>query len=147
MPQFLTRQSNLQQQPQAAQLPFSQFGGQRGPLQGDTTGGIAFPDAGQAQPQAQPNQNPLFPFLLPTGLSSDELDALLGKTKQDAINAGTFQPAIPGTFQIPQLSAPTQPQPSSIPQGGIPIEGSVGFDKFNPIGAGGLNPNKLGGGF
>ncbi len=64
MPQFFTRPSFAQPQPQVAQLPFSQFGGQRGPLPTDTTGGIAFPDAG---------------ISTPTGLSPQELQALVGE--------------------------------------------------------------------
>ena len=163
MPQFLTRQSNLQQQPQVAQLPFSQFGGQRGPLQGDTTGGIAFPDAGQPG-QPQPGTATANPFLLPTGLSNDELDALLGRrptTKQDIIGIdqpftqfGRFTPQIQQNIAQQQTRKqafleqnPIQSTTSTIPTGGIAFEGSGGVDKFNPIGAGGLNPNKLGGGF
>ena len=155
MPQFLTRQSNLQQQPQVAQLPFSQFGGQRGPLQGDTTGGIAFPDAGQpGQPQPE---SPLSPFLLPTGLSDTELNALLGVsglpgTKQQLLgfdpvalqdfSRGEFNTNLFGNQQTTQ-----QTQTSSLPPGGIPFEGSGGFDEFKPMGAGGIDKNKLGGGF
>ena len=154
MPQFLTRQSNLQQQPQVAQLPFSQFGGNRGPLQGDTTGGIAFPNAGeQFQPPFPPTANP---FLLPTGLSNDELDALLGGrlgSKQEISGIDSqFSPLnrLPQSVQqtISQTLQNRSPAPiSSIPTGGIPIEGSGGFDKFNPVLAGGTQPNKLGGGF
>ncbi len=155
MPQFLTRQSNLQQQPQAAQLPFSQFGGQRGPLPGDTTGGIAFPNAGeQFQPPFPPTANP---FLLPTGLSNDELDALLGgrlgsKQEISGLDPQGFSPLnrLPQSVQqtISQTLQNRSPATSStLPTGGIPFEGSGTQDKFNPIGAGGLNPNKLGGGF
>ncbi len=160
MPQFLTRQSNLQQQPQAAQLPFSQFGGQRGPLPGDTTGGIAFPDAGQPG-QPQPGTSTANPFLLPTGLSSSEMDALLGRvpsSKQDIIGIdqpftqfGRFTPQIQQNIAQQQARKASflaqNPIGSNLTTGGIPFEGSGGFDKFNPIGAGGLNPNKLGGGF
>ncbi len=150
MPQFLTRQSNLQQQPQAAQLPFSQFGGQRGPLQGDTTGGIAFPDAGQpeqGQPQ-QPGIGTANPFLLPTGLSNDELDALLGRrlgSRQEisGLDPQGFSPLNRLSPNIQQLITQTLQNRSpatgsTLSAGGIPIEGSSGFDKFNPIGAGGL---------
>ncbi len=152
MSNFLTRPGLAQQQPQAAQLPFSQFGGQRGPLQGDTTGGIAFPNAGdQFQPPFPPTANP---FLLPTGLSNDELDALLGGrlgSKQEISGIDSqFSPLnrLPQSVQqtITQTLQNRSPATtSSIPTGGIAFEGSGGFDKFNPIGAGGTQPNKLGG--
>jgi hypothetical protein len=149
MPQFLTRQSFFQQQPQAAQLPFSQFGGNRPPLQGDTTGGIAFPDAGQA---GQPTQSPLSPFLLPTGLSDTELNALLGVsglpgTKQQLLGFDpiALQDFSRGGFNTGLFGNQQPAQTSSLPPGGIPIEGSGGFDKFNPVIAGGTQPNKLGG--
>jgi len=146
MPQFLTRQSNLQQQPQVAQLPFSQFGGQRGPQQGDTTGGIAFPNAGeQFQPPFPPTANP---FLLPTGLSNDELDALLGgrlgsRQEISGLDPQGFSPLNRLSPNIQQLITQTLQNRSpatgsTLPTSGIPIEGSGGFDKFNPIGAGGL---------
>ena len=148
MPQFLTRQSFFQQQPQVAQLPFSQFGGQRGPLQGDTTGGIAFPDAGeQFQPPFPPN-----PFLLPTGLSDSELDALLGGrlgTKQEISGVDSqFSPLNRLSPQVQQLITQTlqgrAPAPTTT-TGGIPFEGSGTQDKFNPVLAGGTDINKLGG--
>ena len=152
MPAFLTRQSNLQQQPQVAQLPFSQFGGQRGPLQGDTTGGIAFPNAGEQFQPPFPNN----PFLLPTGLSNDELDALLGGrlgTKQEISGIDSqFSPLnrLPQNVQdlITQTLQNRSPATSStLPTGGIPFEGGGTQDKFNPVLAGGTDPNKLGGGF
>jgi len=152
LPQFLTRQSNLQQQPQVAQLPFSQFGGQRGPLQGDTTGGIAFPDAGQDQPGTQPAQSPLSPFMLPTGLSDDELDALLGTRPSGRIGGIDFRSFKSANGRsifdtaagiMPGQQQPQQQQVSSLPAGGIPFEGSSGFDKFNPVLAGGTSANNI----
>ncbi len=144
LPQFLTRQSNLQQQPQAAQLPFSQFGGNRPPLQGDTAGGIAFPDAGQPQPGTATAN----PFLLPTGLSNDELDALLGgrlgsRQEISGLDPQGFSPLNRLSQSVQQTISQTLQNRSpatgsTLPTGGIPIEGSGGFDKFNPIGAGGL---------
>lgn len=75
MSNFLTRPNLAQFQPQATQLPFSQFGGPRAQIQGDTTGGLAFPNAGQN------------PFALPTGLSPTEIQAL----SQSQLNAFTQQ--------------------------------------------------------
>ena len=175
MPGFFTRSSFGQPQPQVAQLPFSQFGGERPILPTDTTGGLPFPDAGQPQPTA----SPLSPFMSPTGLSSDELDALLGRiptTKQDIISIdqpftqfGRFTPQVQQNIAQQQARKqsfleqnPIQSTTSTLPIGGIPFEGSGGFDKFNPVLAGGiplnnvnlvqppnlsLDQTKLGGGF
>ena len=159
MPQFLTRQSNLQQQPQAAQLPFSQFGGQRGPLQGDTTGGIAFPDAGQPeQGQPQQEESGLSPFMLPTGLTREEMNALLGTRPSGRIGGVDFRSFktangrsifdIVGGTQTQQIfpggpQLPPEMRPGGLFPGGIPFEGGGGFDKFNPKLAGGIPINNI----
>jgi hypothetical protein len=131
MPQFLTRQSFFQQQPQAAQLPFSQFGGNRGPLQGDTTGGIAFPDAGM-----QPED-----LLAPTGLSPQELQALVGERFERSGNRrvnsilgfrNEFPEAMMGTFNASQarLSGSNTGSPRLGPGGQFVFGGA-----FDPLGA------------
>lgn len=156
MPQFFTRSSFGQPQPQVAQLPFSSFGGNRPALQGDTTGGIAFPDAGQPQPTA----SPLSPFMSPTGLSNDELNALLGGrlgTKQEISGIDSqFSPLnrLPQNIQqlITQTLQNRSPSPTStLPTGDIPFEGNRPLpfegnsspDKFNPVLAGGVPLNNL----
>ncbi|KKL55190.1 hypothetical protein LCGC14_2257870, partial [marine sediment metagenome] len=83
---------------------------------------------------------------IPTGLSDDELDALLGRTKQDAINSGFFNPS--GGIQTQQFlpggpQLPPGMRPGGLFPGGIPIEGGGGFDKFNPKLAGGIPINNI----
>ena len=141
MPKFFTRSTFGQPQPQVAQLPFSQFGGERPVLPTDTTGGLPFPDAGQPQP----SPIPLSP-LRPTGLSDQELDALLGRispTKREIIGADPFfSPLSNLPQQVQQQIA--QPQTiSTLPTGGIPFEGSGTQDKFNPVLAGGIPLNNV----
>ena len=134
MPQFFTRPSFAQPQPQVAQLPFSQFGGQRGPLPTDTTGGIAFPDAG---------------ISTPTGLSPQELQALVGErferfgdsrvnnvlsrlTNQVGFR-NEFPEAMMGAFNASQalLSGATSGTPSLGP-GGQFLTAQGGAFPFNP---------------
>ena len=150
MPAFFTRSSFGQPQPQVAQLPFSSFGGERPTFPTDTTGGLPFPDAGeQFQPPFPPTTTP---FMRPTGLSNDELDALLGGrlgTKQEISGIDSqFSPLnrLPQNVQdlITQtLQNRTPATTSTIPTGGIPFEGSGTQDKFNPVLAGGIPLNNV----
>jgi len=153
LPQFFTRSTFGQPQPQVAQLPFSQFGGQRPILPTDTTGGLPFPDAGQPQPAP----TPLSPFR-PTGLSEDELNALLGRPVFGEELGSSFLGGKLSPTNIEQRIAQVRQQfgdviaqrqtqtVSSLPTGDIPFEGGGGFDKFNPVMAGGLPFPGVGGG-
>ena len=143
MPAFFTRSTFGQPQPQVAQLPFSQFGGERPILPTDTTGGLPFPNLGQPQ-----EESPLSPFMSPTGLSPLELQALMGNRFDDASFRGRpmqrSQFLDGSSLNFPQLREMTQqPVASSLPLGGIPFEGGGSVDKFNPVLAGGIPLNNI----